>query len=131
VLHLVIPIPERLHLPLLALLAAVLFSVNLGGYDLWPADEPRYAQVAREMLDSGNWLSPTVNGESYLEKPPLLFWSQALVSLPFGDINECTARVPSALSGIVVLVLTYLLARGLFGAQTAFYAALFLLTCHQ
>jgi 4-amino-4-deoxy-L-arabinose transferase-like glycosyltransferase len=129
--HLVIRISERLHLPLLALLAAVMFSVNLGGYDLWPADEPRYAQVAREMLDSGNWLSPTVNGESYLEKPPLLFWSQALVSLPFGDINEWTARVPSALSGVAVLVLTYLLARGLFGAQTAFYAALFLLTCQR
>ena len=46
-------------------LAAVLFSINLGGYDLWPPDEPRYALVAREMMDSGDYLHPRVNNQPY------------------------------------------------------------------
>jgi 4-amino-4-deoxy-L-arabinose transferase-like glycosyltransferase len=124
-------IPPRLHVPLLAAFTLVFFSLNLGGYDLWPADEPRYAQVAQEMLDSGNWLSPTVNGESYLEKPPLLFWSQALLSLPLGHVNEWTARLPSVLSAVAVVLLTYLLARSLFGVGVAWWTVVILITTQR
>lgn len=120
-----------LHLCLLLALAAVLFSVNLGGYDLWPADEPRYAEVAREMMVSGDYVVPTVNGETYFEKPPLLFWSQALLSLPGGEVTEWTARLPSVLSALFVLVLTWLLARKLFDDSTAFWSVLILLTMQR
>ena len=55
------------------LLAAIIYSVNVSGYDLWPPDEPRYALVAREMLSTGDYFLPKVNNEGYKEKPPLLF----------------------------------------------------------
>ena len=74
----------RYHLPILTLLAAVIFLTNLGGYDLWPPDEPRFAQVAREMLQSGDFLVPRINGQPYTEKPPMLFWATALLSAPLG-----------------------------------------------
>ena len=67
----------RYHLPILIALSMLLFLVNLGGYDLWPPDEPRFAQVAREMLDSGDYLVPRMNGKPYTEKPPMLFWMAA------------------------------------------------------
>ena len=83
------------HVALVFLLAAALFGLGIRRYDVWPPDEPRFAQVAREMLQSGNYLNLTVNGEAYTEKPPLLFWAMAWVGHFFGDVTEMAARVPS------------------------------------
>ncbi len=121
----------RYHLPILILLGAFLFLTNLGGYDLWPPDEPRFAQVAREMLHSGDYLVPRVNGQPYTEKPPMLFWTTALLSAPVGDVTEFTARLPLAIGGLVTIVLTYLLAQSLYGTSVAFWAALILMTTHR
>lgn len=111
---------------LLLAAAAVLFSANIGGYDLWPADEPRYGQVAREMLQSGDYLAPHINDEPYLEKPPLLFWLIATVSAPVDDVTEWTARVPSVIAALMVLCFTFLLARRLYGDRVAFWAVVIL-----
>ncbi len=119
---------ERTSLVLLLVLAGVLFSINLGGYDVWPADEPRFAEVAREMLLTGDWLTPHVNGQPYTEKPPLLFWGMALASLPGGKVTPLTARVPSVLSALLVVGLTWLTARRMFGRRTAFWSTLVLMT---
>lgn len=118
----------RYHLPILIALSMLLFLVNLGGYDLWPPDEPRFAQVAREMLDSGDYLVPRMNGQPYTEKPPMLFWMAAAFSLPVGDVTEFTARLPLALGGIATVILTYLLAKRLFDPRVAFWSALILIT---
>ncbi len=119
---------KRTSLLLLLVLAGVLFSINLGGYDVWPADEPRFAEVAREMLLTGDWLAPHVNGQPYTEKPPLLFWGIALASLPGGGVTPLTARVPSVLSALLVVALTFLMARRMFGGRAAFWSALVLMT---
>ena len=121
-------IKDRSSLLLLLVLAGVLFSINLGGYDVWPPDEPRFAEVAREMLLTGDWLAPHVNGQPYTEKPPLLFWGMALASLPGGAVTPFTARVPSVLSALLVVALTFLMARHMFGRRTAFWSALVLMT---
>ena len=118
---------ERLLVVGLLALAAALFIANTWGYDLWPPDEPRFAEVAREMMQSGNYLAPTVNNLPYKEKPPLLFWAISAASLPFGDVNEFTARVPSALGGVITVLLTYLLARRLYGQKIAVWSALILI----
>jgi 4-amino-4-deoxy-L-arabinose transferase-like glycosyltransferase len=118
----------RFHLALLALLSGAIFLANTWGYDLWAPDEPRFAEVAREMLDSGDYLVPRVNGLPYKEKPPLMFWLIAAVSVPFGDVNEFSARLPSALAGIVTVLLTYLLALRLHGRRVAVWSALVLMT---
>ncbi len=119
---------ERLLVVGLLASAAILFIANTWGYDLWPPDEPRFAEVAREMMQSGNYLAPTVNNLPYKEKPPLLFWTISAVSWPFGDVNEFTARVPSALGAIITVWLTYLLARRLYGQPVAVWAAVVLMT---
>lgn len=115
----------------LLLFALLLFSLNIGGYDLWPPDEPRYAEVAREMVVSGDYLVPRVNGETYFEKPPLLFWLMALCSAPFGDVNEYAARIPSILCAVYVVGITYALAARLFTRQVALWSALVLITCFR
>lgn len=117
------------RLGLVSLLAAALFASGIGLYDLWPPDEPRYAQVAREMLDRGDFLTPHVNGQPYYEKPPLLFWLIAACSAPFGDVTVISARMPSAAAGVVAVAFTFLLAEAMFGARIAFWAALALMTC--
>jgi len=112
----------------LLVLALFLFGANIGGYDLWPADEPRFAQVAREMLDSENYLAPHVNGEPYREKPPLLFWLIAAVSGPLGDVTAFSARVPSLFAALLTVLCTALIAYRLFDRWTALWAAVVLAT---
>ena len=58
----------------LLLLALAMLTAGLGLRDAWPADEPRFALVAQEMVASGDWLFPTVGGDLYPDKPPLFFW---------------------------------------------------------
>ncbi len=108
--------------------ALVLFAAGIGWYDLWPPDEPRYAEVAREMMLSGDYLAPHVNGKPYTEKPPLLFWAIALASAPFGELNAITAHIPTLLSALIVLALTFALAQQLFDRRTAWLAIAVLAT---
>lgn len=122
------PFAERTVMIFLAVLSFALFVTNAGSYDLWPPDEPRFAEVAREMLLTGDWLAPRVNGMPYLEKPPLLFWLIALVSLPFGGVTELSARIPSIASAIATVLLTYALARRLYGRRVALWSAVLLMT---
>ncbi len=96
--------------------------------DLWTPDEPRYALVAKEMMLSGDYLVPRRNNEVYREKPPLLFWLMAAASWPVGTVTEFTARIPSLLSALATLLLTFDLARRMFGDRTGLWSALILMT---
>lgn len=115
-------------MPLLAVIALILFGANLGGYDLWPPDEPRFGEVAREMLRTGDLISLHINDEPYREKPPLLFWLISLASLPGGDVTSWTARAPSAVCGLLTVMLTFLLARRLYGGRVAWWSSMVLTT---
>ena len=108
--------------------SAVLFAAGIAWYDLWSPDEPRYAQAAREMMQRGDYVVPHVNAEPYYEKPPLLFWLIAFFSVPFGDVNNISARAPSVASAIITVALTYQLALRLFTPRIALWAALILMT---
>jgi 4-amino-4-deoxy-L-arabinose transferase-like glycosyltransferase len=66
--------------------------------------EARYAQGAREMLESGNWLVPTVGKRARLQKPPMLYWSMAAAMAAFGSEREWPARLPSVLASLAVAV---------------------------
>ncbi|MBI3119126.1 MAG: glycosyltransferase family 39 protein, partial [Candidatus Hydrogenedentes bacterium] len=120
---------KHIHVAALLALGLLLFGLNAGGYALWPADEPRFAEAAREMMLTGDYLVPRVNGEVYLEKPPLLFWLISLFSLPLGEVTEWSARMPSILSALAVILFTFLLARDWFGPRVGFWSALVLMTC--
>lgn len=109
-------------------MGALLFFWNIGGYDLWPADEPRFGQIPREILQTGDWLVLRCNGRPYKEKPPLLFWAIAAVSAPVGDVTEWTARFPSGAAGLITLLLTFALASRLYGRYVAWWSAVMLMT---
>lgn len=113
---------------LLILFASALFLFDLGKRDLWAPDEPTYAQVAREMWISKDFILPHLNGEVYSQKPPILFWLIALFSLPFGEVTELSARLPSALAGIGCVIATFFLGKRLVSNRVGVLAALILST---
>ena len=81
------------------------FFFGLGGMALTGPDEPRYAEIGREMWASGDWITPRLNGYLWLEKPIWLYWGQAISYHLFG-VNEFAARFPSAVSALVTVVFT-------------------------
>jgi 4-amino-4-deoxy-L-arabinose transferase-like glycosyltransferase len=119
----------RRDLALLALAGALVYLPALGARDVWNPDEARYAEVAREMRERGSWLIPYLNGEVYGQKPPLFFWVIAAAGVPFGGVTETAVRLPSAIAAIAALLLTFSIARRLFGRRAAWLAAAALGTC--
>ncbi|MBM3776797.1 MAG: glycosyltransferase family 39 protein [Acidimicrobiia bacterium] len=90
-------------------------------------DEPRYASVARAMADSGDWVTPRLNGEPWFEKPVLYYWGAAASFLAFGD-SEAAARLPSAMAATAATLAVALLAARTSGAPAAFAVLLILPT---
>ncbi len=113
-------------LSVLTLLCLLLYIPCLGNRDLWGSVEPQYAEVAREALADGHWLVPYYNGAVYTIKPPLYPWLIALVSVPAGDVTEFTARLPSALSALGMVLIVYLLGKDIFSRRVGLLAALIL-----
>ena len=89
-----------------------LFFYGLGQFGLVGADEPRYAQVAREMLARHDWITPTLGGSAWLEKPPLYYWQAMLAYRIFG-VRDWAARVPSAVDASLVVFAVYFFLRKL------------------
>ena len=75
-----------------------------GTRDLFNSDEARYAEIAREMVASGDWLTPHLNGYKYLEKPPLQYWATAASFALFGE-HDWSARLWPALTGFLAALL--------------------------
>ncbi len=114
----------------LAAIGLVLMGAGLGLRDPWPADEPRFALVAQDMLRSGDWLFPRVGGDLYADKPPVFFWLMAASmavtgSLRFGFL------LPSLLAGLGTVGLVYDLLRRARGREVAFAGAFMLLLTFQ
>ena len=103
--------------------AMVLWFLPLGSYRLLDPDEGRYAEIPREMVASGDWVTPRLNDLRYFEKPPLQYWATALTYETFGQ-HEWSARLWAALSGFLGLLLTGWIGTRLYGALTGALAAL-------
>jgi 4-amino-4-deoxy-L-arabinose transferase-like glycosyltransferase len=119
----------KLVLPLLLffVLAGCLFFAGLGSLPLLEPDEGRNAEVAREMLASGDWLTPHYNALPYLDKPVVFFWLVAS-SFKVAGLHEWSARAPSALMGLCLLLLSWFLTRRMFGDSTAVRAGVIIAT---
>ncbi len=116
----------------LLLAAVILFSINLGGLPLRDWDEGTVAQVAREIwrspANSQRWLYPTLNGEPYLNKPPLMHLLIAF-AYAIGGVNEWTSRLPGALLSAISVPLLYGIGREIFVQRPpAVFASLVYLT---
>jgi 4-amino-4-deoxy-L-arabinose transferase-like glycosyltransferase len=107
--------------PALAALLAVLWLALLPLRPLFNPDEGRYAEIPREMLASGDWVIPHLNGLAYIEKPPLQYWATAATFAVFG-IGEFTARLYTALCALGTLAVVGFTARRLWGADAAWRA---------
>jgi len=108
--------------PATAFLLAVLISfAGIGSHSLWSPDEPTGAAVGRAMLDSGDLIVPRLNGEPFLEKPPLYWWVQVAAFRTFG-ILDAVARIPSALFSGLSLLVAYAIGRRLGGPRQGILA---------
>lgn len=87
-----------------------LFFFGLAYFGLLGADEPRYAQVAREMLARHDWITPTLGGSPWLEKPALYYWQAMLAYGVFG-VSDWAARLPSAVDATLMVIAVYLFLR--------------------
>jgi 4-amino-4-deoxy-L-arabinose transferase-like glycosyltransferase len=92
---------------LLAGFCGFLFFFGLAYFGLVGADEPRYAQVAREMWARHDWITPTLGGRPWLEKPPLYYW-QAMLAYSIFGVSDWAARLPSAVDATLMVAAIYL-----------------------
>ncbi len=112
-------------LALLALALGVLYGFRLGSYPFSNPDEGRYAEIPREMLATGDWITPRLDGVNYFEKPPLVYWVTAVSEELFGQ-NEWAVRAVPVLFAMAGVLLTYAAARRLHGRPAGLVAAIVL-----
>ncbi len=112
---------------LLCLLSSLTLLWGLGKNCLFDWDEAVYAQASKEMVESGNWLTPQRGNKPRLGKPPLFVWTTAIFYRMF-EVNEFWARATSAFSGIGLIIVTYLVGVFLYGRYVGLLAGLILLT---
>jgi 4-amino-4-deoxy-L-arabinose transferase-like glycosyltransferase len=109
-----------------ALVLLALWFVKLPERPLAHPDEGRYAEISREMVVTGDWVTPRLNGFAYLQKPPLQYWATAAAYEAFG-VSEWTARLWTALTGLAAVFITGFAGRRLLGDAAGEYGALALL----
>ena len=100
----------RTEMLLLVAFCGFLFFYGLGSFGLVGADEPRYAQIAREMLDRHDWTTPMLLGKPWLEKPVLYYW-QAMLSYSILGVSDRAARIPSAADAALMIAAIYFFLR--------------------
>ncbi|WP_197090441.1 glycosyltransferase family 39 protein [Cupriavidus basilensis] len=117
---------RKILLALTIAILAVLWIFTLAVRPLYEPDEGRYAEVPREMYVSGDWVTPRLNGVKFFDKPPLQYWATASAYMIFGP-SEWTARIWSALAGLLGVAAAWWAARLLYGSLIGLAAALALI----
>ena len=107
---------------LLTLMLGLLFGFRLGSHPLANPDEGRYAEIPREMLAAGEFVTPRLDGVKYFEKPPLMYWAVAACLQAFGP-NEWSVRAAPALFALGGVLLAYAAGRRLYGREAGLLAA--------
>jgi 4-amino-4-deoxy-L-arabinose transferase-like glycosyltransferase len=115
----------RRDLLLLLLGFGALYFFRLGSYPFSNPDEGRNAEIPREMLATGDWVTPRLDGVNYFEKPPLVYWVTAALGKIFG-LNEWSVRAVPVLFALAGILLTYAAARALYGRHAGRWSALVL-----
>src|SRR5258706_4464812 len=115
-------------LVILSFVALLLYFWQLGEIPFYDRGEPREGLVVAEMISSGNLILPQVNGEYIPFKPPLFHWLGVVAGKLFGQIDEFTLRLPSALFGMFGILLTYWLGAQLWSARAGVIARVILLS---
>lgn len=111
----------------LIILFGIFYAICLGSHALFTPDEGRYSEVAREMVVTGDYITPRLNGVAFLDKPVLYYWLQAFAIKSFG-LKEWALRFWPAAIGILGTIVMYLTARLLFNRRCAIVSAIILAT---
>src|SRR5712672_308517 len=107
----------------------VCYFSHLGAIGFVGPDEPRYAWIARDMAETGDWVTPRLYGKPWFEKPPFLYWGSALFFKLFGSrVPEVAARLPSAISALLATLALAWLAWRIYGEECARWMLLLLPT---
>src|SRR4249919_2354966 len=114
---------RRYALIVLAVAAAVFLGCIVSPPSLMDDVDAVQAQIARNMLDSGDWVTARLDGVAYLEKSPLKYWLMAVSYMVFG-VHDWAARIPVALSAVLLCWVTARFAGWAFGARTGLFAGL-------
>ena len=122
-------INNRASLILFSIIAFCILLVELGSTSLW-GSEDRWAEVTRNILLSGDWFHPAINGKIYFDKPLISYWLIAIPAIVTGVLNEFIIRLPSALAAMAALVSTFLLADKHWDRRTAIISGWLLLTAY-
>ena len=117
------PHTRSYYLPALLIIVLTISFFRLGSLKLFDVDEAVFAQATKEMVESGDWLTPTYNGANRYDKPILFYWLMALSYKTFG-INEWGARFPSAAAGALLCLCLFLFLRRETDEHRAFYAVI-------
>ncbi|MCX5750926.1 MAG: glycosyltransferase family 39 protein [Candidatus Saganbacteria bacterium] len=115
---------------ILLALTCFLFLFRLGTPSFFDGDEPKYAQVVKEILTRGDWITLHYNQEIWFDKPPLYFWIAAFFSL-FRGISELSVRLVAAIAGILTVFTTYKLGKEMFGEKVGLGAGFMLAAALQ
>ncbi len=121
------PLPRAATLAGMLALAALLWFALLGHRDLADPDEGRYADVARAIVATGDWVTMRLNGYEYFAKPPLQFWATAASFRLLGE-SSGAARLSVALFGLLGVLWIGFVGRALYGAAAGFHAAVVLMS---
>jgi len=116
------------HVILLVLVSVVTMVLFVSATEIWVPDESRFALAGRQMFETGDYLVPQLKGRPYTNKPPLFMWLQTGAAHLIGHFDVTAARLPAALSGVLLVILTYCFARLFTTARAAFWAGMVLAT---
>jgi 4-amino-4-deoxy-L-arabinose transferase-like glycosyltransferase len=117
-----------LSLGALFVLGLPLFFFRLGGWAFFDPDEGRYGEIPRAMLERGDFITPTLNGVGFYDKPPLLYWGIAFFYRILG-VSEGAARLVPALAALAAVFGAWALGRRMFGPRAGFLSGAILATC--
>src|SRR5438105_12594858 len=122
------PAGARYQITVLIIAALVFVGCIISPPSLMDDVDAVQAQIARNMLDSGDWVTARLDGIAYLEKSPLIYWMMAVSYKVFG-VHDWSARLPVALSAVALCWLTFRIGAWAFSVRAGMYAGLTLATC--
>lgn len=120
----------KTHITFLVIISSIILFWNLGENSFRHLDEAIFVQVSKEILSTGDWIAFHIRGAPFFHKSPLRIWLNSIAFILFGT-NEFSARLWSAVSSLITVLIVYLLAKNIYGKKTGLLASLILLLSNQ
>ncbi len=117
-----------IYLVFFLILCFLMYFINMGGYTFIDTDETKYASIAKDMLNRNDWINTYLNGQKWLETPPLIFWLINFSCLIFGKISLEAVRMPISITALLGVICLFLAVRSILTKKYAFIISLIFAT---